>query len=125
MLVIYNVYMNKLQETFDELQKCQSRAKEIKGIYRDALANTPEYQEIQDKMKSLKTRKKQIENSTQESFSKELEELEDLQVDIGSYQEMISDIALTKMVKGETIMVKDQYENEYEPLFKVKFNRAR
>lgn len=117
--------MNKLQETFDELQKCQSRAKEIKGIYRDALANTPEYQEIQDKMKSLKTRKKQIENSTQESFSKELEELEDLQVDIGSYQEMISDIALTKMVKGETIMVKDQYENEYEPLFKVKFNRAR
>ena len=117
--------MNKLQETFDELQKSQARAREIKLIYRDALANTPEYQEIQDKMKSLKNRKKQIENSIQEQFSKELEELDDLQVDIGSYQEMMSDLALTQLVKGETIAIKDQHENDYEPLFKVKFNKVR
>jgi hypothetical protein len=28
------------------------------------------------------------------------------------------------MMKGETVSVKDEYENEYEPVFKVAFKKS-
>jgi len=37
---------------------------------------------------------------------------------------MINDIAMTMVMKGETVSVNDKYENEYEPLFTVKFKKV-
>ena len=36
---------------------------------------------------------------------------------------MMSDIALNKIMKGETVEITDQYDNKYEPLFSVKFRK--
>lgn len=94
-------------------------------MYRDALAGTPEYQELNDKLKTVRERKKQIEQTIREQFSHELTELEDLQVDIESDNELMSDVALTQLIKGETIDIKDQYENQYEPVFNVKFRKVK
>lgn len=117
--------MQNLQEIFSRVQKAKTRQKEIKEIYRDALAGTPEYGELNDKLKTLRERKKQIEQTIREQFSHELTELEDLQVDIESDNELMSDVALTQLIKGETIEIKDQYENEYEPVFNVKFRKVK
>ncbi len=114
-----------LQEIFARVEKAKSRQKEIKTIYRDALTSTPEYEELNDKLKTLRERKKQIEQTTKENFGSELTELEDLKVDIESDMEMMSDIALSQLVKGENIQIKDQYENEYEPVFAVKFRKMK
>ena len=117
--------MQNLQEIFSRVQKAKTRQKEIKEIYRDALTGTPEYQEINDKLKTLRERKKQIEQTIREQFGSELTELEDLKVDIESDTELMSDVALSQLVKGETIEIKDQYENEYEPVFNVKFRKIK
>ena len=114
-----------LQEIFARVEKAKARQKEIKTIYRDALAGTPEYEEITDKAKALRERKKQIEETVKESFGSEITELEDLKVDIDSDNEMMNDLALTQLVKGEAIALKDQYENEYEPVFAVRFRKMK
>ncbi len=93
-------------------------------MYRDALTTTPEHAEISEKMKSLRERKKQIEQAIKEQFGKEITELEDLKVDIESDTELMSDAALTQLVKGETVEVTDQYQNQYEPVFTVKFKKV-
>ena len=112
-----------LQEIFARVEKAKSRQKEIKTIYRDALASTPEYEELNDKLKTLRERKKQIENTVKEQFGKEVTELEDLKVDIDSDMEMMSDLALTQLVKGEPIAIKDAHDTEYEPVFAVRFRK--
>ena len=117
--------MPNIQEIFDRIQKAKARQKEIKAMYQDALASAPEYEEINDKVKTLRERKKQIELVIKEGFGKEITELEDLKVDIDSDNELLSDVTLTQLVKGETVEVKDQYENQYEPVFMVKFRKVK
>lgn len=117
--------MPNVQEVFDRLTKAKARQKEIKAMYRDALVTAPEHDEINEKIKSLRERKKQVELAIKESFSKEMVELDDLKVDIESDNELMSDLALTQLVKGETVEVKDSYENEYEPVFTVKFRKVK
>ena len=31
---------------------------------------------------------------------------------------------MTKLMKGESVSVSDEYENEYEPVFSVKFKKT-
>ena len=71
----------------------------------------------------MREKKKQIEQTTKEQFSGEFIKLEDLKIDIESDQEMLNDIALNKVMKGESIEIRDEYDNEYEPLFSVKFRK--
>ncbi len=117
--------MQNLQEIFSRVQKAKARQKEIKNTYRDALTATPEYEEMNDKLKTLRERKKQVEQAIREQFSHEITELEDLKVDIESDNELMNDLALTQLVKGEAIEIKDQYENEYEPIFNVRFRKVK
>lgn len=116
---------HSVQEIFDRVEKNRARMKELRSMYKDALAGTQEYTELNDKLKTLRERKKQIENSIRENFAKEATELEDLKVDMDSDMEMLSDIALTRLVKGEQVEVTDKYQNQYEPVFTVKFRKAK
>ena len=116
--------MQDIQEIFNRMQIIKKQQKDIRSTYKDALAATPEYQEINDKIKTLRERKKQIENTTKESFSAELTKLDDFKIDLESDSVMLSDAALTKLMKGETVQVVDEYNNTYEPLFTVKFKKT-
>lgn len=116
---------HSVQEIFDRVEKSRVRMKELRTMYKDALVGTQEYSEVSDKATALRERKKQIENTIRENFSKEMTELEDLKVDLDSDMEMLSDIALTQLVKGEQIEVTDKYQNQYEPVFSVKFRKSK
>lgn len=116
--------MQDLQEVFNRMQEIKKKQKDIRSAYKDALASSLEYQEIGDKLKTLRERKKQIENVTKQNFSKELTELDDFKIDLESDAVLLSDIALAKLMKGETVQVVDQYNNTYEPQFTVKFKKA-
>lgn len=113
-----------LQEVFSRVEKSTRRVRELKAIYRDALAQNDEYQEVKEKLDNLKNRKKQIEEATKEQFEQELTELEDLKIDIASDKEMMSDMALTQMVKGESVVVRDEHDTEYEPVFNARFKKS-
>lgn len=116
--------MQDIQEVFARIQEAKKAQKEIRDMYKDGLANTPGYQEIVEEMKTLREKKKSVETAVRESMASEWTKLEDMKIDIDSDQELLSDIAMTKIMKGETISVTDQYDNEYEPAFKVTFKKA-
>lgn len=115
--------MAKIQEVFDRIEKVKKEQREIKKAYRDALDNSQEHQELTEKMKELRDKKKQIEEEMKQDFSAEFTRLEDLKIDLETDKEMMSDLAFNTLLKGEKIEVKDQYENEYEPIFNVKFKK--
>lgn len=115
--------MQNIQEVFTRLQENKKKLKDLKYTYKQALEGTAGYKEITEQLKILREKKKQIENIVRQNFSEEITQAGDLQIDIQSDQEMLSDIALTQVIKGATIEVKDEYENEYEPAFAVKFKK--
>lgn len=116
--------MKDIQEVFSRLQKSKKRQKELRQIYADALKNTPGYPQIVEDLKSMREKKKQVEIAIRQQFSHEITELEDLKVDIESDTQLLTDIALTQFMKGDTVEVTDEYENQYEPVFTVKFKKT-
>ena len=71
----------------------------------------------------MRERKKVIENVTKEQFSGEFVQMDDLKIDIDSEQELLSDIAMTTVMKGESVQITDENDQEYEPIFKVSFKK--
>lgn len=118
----YNFFMQDLQTVFSRLKNSKKKAQDLAKAWREALVGNQEYQEIKDKMKSLGARKKQVEGSLREQFKEQLTQLEDLKIDLESDEELLSDIAVTKMLKGETVEVEEDGE-KYQPVFKVKFKK--
>ncbi len=116
--------MIDIQEIFNRIQETKKKQKDIRSSYKEALSASEEYKEIKDKLETLKARKKQIETAIKENFSSELTKLDDLKIDLESDAVMLSDMALSKLMKGETVQVTDQYNNNYEPLFTVRFKKA-
>jgi predicted nuclease with TOPRIM domain len=116
--------MQDVQEIFNRIQELKKKAKDIRSAYKDALAASGEYSEVGEKIKTLRERRKQIETSVKNDFSGEFTKLEDFKIDLESDNTMLSDAALTKLMKGETVEVTDEYNNKYEPMFSVKFKKA-
>ena len=115
--------MQDIQEVFNRIQQIKKQQKDLRNSYKDALNNSGEYAEIGEKLRTLRERKKQIELSIKSDMGSDYTKLEDLKIDLESDMEMLSDMALTKMMKGETIEIKDEYDNKYEPVFTVRFKK--
>ncbi len=116
--------MQDIQTVFNRIQESKKEQRDIRKMYKDALEGVQEYQEIQEKTKSLREKKKRIETTIREQFASELTKLDDLKIDIESDNQMITDIALSKITKGEAIGVTDEHDNEYEPIFNLKFKKV-
>lgn len=116
--------MQNIQEVFNRLREIKKEAKDLKDMYKDALAQADEYDEITEQIKTLREKKKQIETRIQAEMGRAYEKLDDLKREVDTNKEMLSDIAMTTLMKGETVEVKDEYDNVYEPAFKVNFKKA-
>lgn len=111
--------MANIQEVFGRLQEKKHQQREIMKAYREALKNSAQYQELSEEIRKLKDKKVVIEKSLQEQKSK----LEELKAEIANDNETLSDIALTKYLRGERIDLKDESDREYEPVFSVRFRK--
>ncbi|HLD30628.1 MAG TPA: hypothetical protein VJB41_00280 [Patescibacteria group bacterium] len=116
--------MKDLQEVFTRLQKTKKKQREINAAYKEALSKTLEHKNIVEELKKLKEQKNKIEQSVKTDFKTELDELDGLKADAETDQELLSDIALNTLVKGETVKVTDEDNNDYEPVFNVKFKKT-
>ena len=116
--------MATLQEIFNRIAETKKKQKDIRSAYKDALATSLEYQELTEKMKTLREKKKQIEQATKAQFSSELTKLEDYAIDLASDNELLSDAALSQLMHGEKVEVTDEYGNAFEPVFSVKFKKS-
>ncbi len=116
--------MNDLQEVFNRIRETRTKSKEIRKMYQDSLIANQEYQQVKEKFEELKTRKKQIEAQVKEDQMADFQKLDAYKMHVKNDLEMLSDLALNKLVSGETVEVVDEANNKYEPLFTVKFKKA-
>jgi predicted nuclease with TOPRIM domain len=116
--------MKELQEVFNRIQEVKKEQRDIKATYKDALAMSESYKKVSDELKELRDKKKEIELTIRQEFASELNKLDDLKDNIKNEIELLSDITLSKLMKGETVAITDEYSNTYEPVFTVKFRKS-
>lgn len=116
--------MKDIQGVFDRIREIKKEQKELKEMYKDALIQADKYEEIVEQIKELREQKKQVEARIQAEMGKAYEKLEDLKHEMESEKEMMNDIAISTLMKGETVAVTDEYQNSYEPQYSVKFKKA-
>lgn len=115
--------MQSPQEIWTEIQEIKKEMKGIKRDYADALSNANEYEETAEEMKKLREKKKQIENITQQKMGGQWTRLEDLKSRSEELGQMLTDIAMSTIMEGKTLDIKDQYDNAYEPIYKISFKK--
>ena len=113
-----------VQDVFSKIREMKKEQKDLKDMYKDALAQADEYEEIVEKIQELREKKKQIEARIQGELGRAWDKLEDLKLEVESNKEMMNDLALTTLMKGETVLVKDEFDNAYEPAWKVSFKKT-
>lgn len=116
--------MSKLQEVFIRMEETKKKIKEIKAMYREALANSKSYQELAEEYKTMKEKKKKLEDSYKDEFRGEFDQLEVLKTDLANDTIMLSDMAMAEYTKGAHVEVVDSKNYQYEPIFVVRFKKA-
>ena len=113
-----------VQEIFDRLQGKRQEARIIGRKYKEELATSHEYQTIKEQMDKLREKKKKYEKATKEQTGATFAKLDGLKLAIKQDTQMLSDVALTTIMKGEAIQVRDEH-TEYEPVFAVRFRKIK
>jgi hypothetical protein len=116
--------MPKLQEVFDRINQNKKEQRKIRESYKDSLSNNGDYQVILEKADELKQKKKEIEEETKREMGSSYDKLDIIKTDIQMDSEMLADIAISHLVNGKKVEVQDEYDNKYEPAFKVNFKKA-
>ncbi|HBO17122.1 MAG: hypothetical protein UR69_C0002G0223 [Candidatus Moranbacteria bacterium GW2011_GWE2_35_2-] len=117
--------MQNIQQIFDQIREIKKEQKDIRGEYKDMLAQADDYEVIIDKATELREKKKQIEAIVQTKMGLRWQRMEDLKLEIEKLNEMISDIAISSVAEGKPISITDEYQNEYEPVYKVVFKKIK
>lgn len=115
--------MSQLQMFFSQAEETKHKMRELRMMYREALEQSQEYADLTEKIKTMRERRKQIEFAIKQDFEKELEKLDDCRIDLSASKQSMSDAALTMLMKSETVEVTDEFNNFYDPIFKVSFKK--
>lgn len=115
--------MKDLTDVHNRLQLKKAQRKDLKTSFQDELKNNARYQEILEKMAELKQEKKSIEN---EILSQQMDraKLEELNIDIKSDTEMLTDIAINMLLANEVVEIVDDYNAKWAPVFSVRFKKG-
>ncbi len=116
--------MKSVQDIFDRLQEKKNKVKVVRRKYKEELASSNEYQHIAEDMQKLREKKKKYEKSIREQAGAAFSAMDELALAIKQDTQMLSDVALTSIMKGERVEVKDQHSG-YEPVFTVRFKRTK
>lgn len=111
--------MKEIQEVFDEIQKLKKERREVARDYKYLLENDGNHQQLSEELKKLRDQKKKIEEVNKSP------RLDELKHEIEALNEMASDIAISQLMNGQSIQIKDEYEIEYEPVYKVSFKKIK
>jgi sulfur transfer complex TusBCD TusB component (DsrH family) len=115
--------MQSITDIYNRLKTKKSERKDIKSMYQDALRSNAKYQELVEKIDALKIEKKALENDI---MARELDraKLEELNIDIKTDTELLTDTALTLYVSGESVEIVDDMNVRFVPVFKVQFKKS-
>lgn len=116
--------MNDLPSIHARIRKTQKEMKELNAVVRDTFAASQALKNINEDIKDLREKKRRYEAEIKQECSGELEKVERLKQGLKADQQLLSDVALTKFMKGETIELTDENDVKYEPVIKVSFKKT-
>lgn len=116
--------MADIQSVFDRIKSKKQKRKDLQALYKEALGNSKTYQEILEDIDRLKDKKLRVEAAIRADFVNEFAQIDRLKGDLQSDEQVLNDMVLSEFMKGETIEIIDEYNNKYEPIFKVAFKKA-
>lgn len=114
--------MQNLQEVFARLGEQKKERKRVKAIIDEALKQSKEWTDLTDEVKGVKQRRKLVEDAILSGYQAEVETLDRLKASIDADQQMLSDIALSMMMNGETVKLETD-AGEWEPKIKITFRQ--
>jgi len=117
--------MKDIQEIFNELQELKKETKETRKDYRNILAQDPEYQSVLDDMEEFKINKKAMEAEAKLSLGSAWEKLEDNKQKMKDLEQILTDVAMTNLMDGKTVEVRDEWDNLFEPVYKINFKKSK
>lgn len=110
----------ELKDILLSIKEAKKKRSDIKKAVKSELGQSSLYQETLHQLDELKRQKAKIERQVKQS---DMEKAEQLSLFIKDETQLLSDVALNKFMKGETIEVRDDNDAVYEPRFTVKFKR--
>lgn len=110
-------------ELYQRYQSKRKEKKKLSAFFKEQQEIHSEYKKIVDELEVLKAKKKQIDLQIKESCASELEKMEKLRLDIKTDKEMLTDLAVTKMMNNEAVEISDEYNNKFVPFFSVIFKK--
>ena len=117
--------MQNLKEIFDRIQNAKADRKKKKQALTDVLLQSKPWIEARDKAEAARALMKNGEMEILAPYLKQKEEIEKLSLSIKDDQQLLSDIVLSQMMKGETVAVEDDLDRKWEPEIKVSFKQAK
>ena len=115
--------MRGIQEIFDQIQELKQVRKEINREYRDALVQAEGYEDLKEEVKTMREKKKFKEDQVRASLGAHWGKFEDATTKIAELEQMLTDIAMTTLMDGNSINLKDKNDVEYEPSYKITFKK--
>ena len=118
-IILKNEKMKSIQEIFQKIQELKKERRELTRDLKYLLDNDEAYQELLEKIKTLRDKKREIEESNKPP---RLDEIKD---ELKNLNQMISDIAISTIMSGQNISLKDENDIEYEPVYRVSFKKVK
>ncbi|MFA5129892.1 MAG: hypothetical protein WC477_03125 [Patescibacteria group bacterium] len=117
--------MQDIQEVYNRIQEKKKERKRLKLVFKDAFAESPKRKEVVDELNLLREKKKRIEAEIRGEYGQEQMDLENVEREIKEEQMLMDDIALSLAMKGESVTFKDDHDEEYQPIFAVKYKKIK
>lgn len=115
--------MQDLREVFAKIQMKKKERKELTKMFQDELKHNGEYQELVKQIKTLREKKKSIEDQAKAGALHDVKQLDALKDEIAGENELLTDIALTKFLNREQVEITDEENNRLVPQFSVRFHK--
>jgi predicted nuclease with TOPRIM domain len=116
--------MPDLNEIHARMRVKKDEKKKVSQLVKDVFDQSKPYQEVMDELKRLKAKRLQLQNEIRAGLMSEVEQIDKLALDLQNDAMILSDLALTKLMQGETVEITDENDVKYQPVFKVSFKKA-
>ena len=113
--------MRSIKEIFERIQEQKREQREINKMVREALENSSEHNEVVEQIQRLRLKKLRMEDAARGDLDQKMDLLK---LNIKESMQVMSDVALTTIMKGESVKLTDSDNNEYEPVFSVRFKKT-
>lgn len=108
------------QEVFARVNELKDQLKEKKNELKDCWLQNPDYERVEKEIEMLHEKRLALRQEINAMYPELIETIDVLKLELKSEKELFTDMMVAKTMKGESIELRDQYEQPCLPFFNVK-----